>query len=404
MSDVSNSQFYPPKLNPIFTRLIQSISALIAYYMFQVKLETTAEDVAKIKAIDNSRIVYLPNHPTLDDGIILFMLSARLGQLFHYIVAKEVFQGLMGKFLQLIGAYSIKRGLGDRASISQTIQLLQQPKSRVVIFPESGCSYQNDTVMPFRPGAIQLPFSAMNQLAKKEADLPDLYLVPISLKYRYTNQMNEVIEKSLSQLEAVLNLQASNNEFYPRLRNIAEKVLDNIEQEYGTKSEAKDNWNQRIEHLKDRILHECEQQLDLPPKAHLALRERVYKIQSIIAPGDQELTQQQEQAYETLYRSAFRLLNFDAIYDGYVAEKPTPERFLDTLIVLEREVFQIDRPSIKGKRKAFISIGDPINLKNYFSAYQKDKTTTVESLAVSIQKTVQNNVDLMASSSMALVN
>ena len=397
-ASTSNPQFYPSKLNPVFTRLVQSISYLGAYYAYRVELATAAEDIAKIKAIEDKRIVYLPNHPTLDDGAVLFMLSARLGQLFHYIVAKEAFKGLTGKFLQLIGAYSIKRGLGDRASISQTLELLQQPKSRLVIFPEGGCSYQNDTVMPFRSGAIQLPFSAMNQLVKKKGDIPDLYLVPISLKYRYTKQMNWVIEKSLSHLEEALSIQANTTEFYPRLRTIAERVLINIETEYGveTKSITKEDWNQRIEQLKDRVLHECEQQLELTPRAHIPARERVYKIQSIIDSNDRELTKEQEQIYEDLYRSAFRLLNFDAIYDGYVGDNPTPERFLDTLITLEREVFHIEHPSIKGRRKAFISIGDPINLKDYFSAYQEDKTATVESLAASIQQTVQKNVDLMA--------
>ena len=376
----SNPQFYPPKLNPVFTRLVQSISPLFAYYAYQVELVVAAEDIAKIKTIEDHRIVYLPNHPTLDDGIVLFMLSTRLGQLFHYIVAKEVFKGLMGKFLQSIGAYSIKRGLGDRASISQTLELLQQPKSRVVIFPEGGCSYQNDTVMPFRSGAIQLPFSAMNQLVKKEGDIPDLYLVPVSLKYCYTRQMNWVIEQSLSQLEEALSIQVNTREFYPRLRSIAEQILINIEREYGveTKSITKEDWNQRIEQLKNHVLHQSEQQLKLTPKEHIPARERVYKIQSLIDSTNKELTKEQEQTYQTLYRSAFRLLNFDAIYDGYVAENPTPERFLDTLTTLEREVFKIEHPSIKGRRKAFISLGEPINLKDYFSAYQEDKTATVD--------------------------
>lgn len=395
MPDTSNPQFYPPKLNPVFTRLIQSISPLVAYFAYQVELVVTAEDIAKIKAIEDNRIVYLPNHPTLDDGVVIFMLSARLGQLFHYIVAKDNFKGWIGKFLQLIGAYSIKRGLGDRASISQTLELLQQPKSRMVIFPEGGCSYQNDIVMTFRSGAIQLPFSAMNQLVKKEGYLPDLYLVPVSLKYRYTRQMNWVIEKSLSQLEEALNIQANTTEVYPRLRAIAEKILINLEREYGVEG-TKGDWNQRIEQLKDHVLYESEQQLKLTPKEHIPARERVYKIQSIIDSTDKELTKEQEQTYQTLYRSAFRLLNFDAIYDGYVAENPTPERFLETLITLEREVFQIDRPSIKGRRKAFISLGEPINLKDYFSAYQEDKTATVDSLAVRIQQTVQKNVDKLA--------
>ena len=395
MSVASNSspQFYPPKLNSVFTRLVQSISSLIGYYAYQVELVVKAEDLIKIKAIEDQRIVYLPNHPTLDDGIVLFMLSARLGQLFYYIVAKEVFRGWAGKFLQSVGAYSIKRGLGDRPSISQTLELIQQPKSRLVIFPEGGCSYKNDTVMPFRPGAIQLPFSAMNQLVKKEGDIPDLYLVPVSLKYRYTKPMNRVIEQSLSQLEEALSIQKSTSEFYPRLRAIGEKILISIEKEYGVEVTTED-WNSRIERLKDRILHDCEQKLQLLPKDHIPARERVYKIQSIIDSQDEKLTKEQEQTYKALYRSAFRLLNFDAIYDGYVREKPTPERFLDTLTSLEREVFHIEHPSIKGRRKAFVSLGEPINLKDYFSAYQEDKTATVESLAAQIQQTVQQNVDL----------
>ena len=394
-ASTSNTQFYPSKLNPVFTRLVQSIAYLIAYYAYKVELVVTAEDIAKIKAIEDRRIIYLPNHPTLDDGVVLFMLSARLGQLFHYIVAKEAFKGWTGKFLQSIGAYSIKRGLGDRASISQTLELLQQPKSRLVIFPEGGCSYQNDTVMPFRSGAIQLPFRAMNQLVKSEGNIPDLYLVPVSLKYRYTRQMEWVIKRSLSQLEEALGIQVSTKEFYPRLRAIAGKILTNIEQEYSVEVTTED-WNPRIEQLKDHILHECEQQLKLAPKDHIPARERVYKIQSIIDAKDEELTKEQEQTYEALYRSAFRLLNFDAIYDGYVGENPTSERFLDTLTTLEREVFHIEHPSIKGRRKACISLGEPINLKDYFAAYQEDKTTTIESLTTKIQQTVQKNIDLLA--------
>ena len=90
------------------------------------------------------------------------------------------------------------------------------------------------------------------------------------------------------------------------------------------------------------------------------------------------------------------MLNFDAIYDGYVGEKPTSERFLDTLTTLEREVFHIEHPAIKGRRKAFISLGEPINLKDYFAAYQDDKTATIESLTAKIQQTVQKNIDLLA--------
>ena len=145
----------------------------------------------------------------MEDGISLFALSARLGQLFHYVVAYESFKGLLGWFIQRLGCYSIRRGLGDRASISQTISLLKTPQCRLVIFPEGGCSYQNDTIMPFRSGAIQLPMSVLAQLAKKAdspEQIPDLYLVPLTLKYRYLQPMRRVIKTTLDRLETQLQI------------------------------------------------------------------------------------------------------------------------------------------------------------------------------------------------------
>ena len=173
--------FYPPKQKPLMTRLVQSISYPLARVLYQFRLSVSEADIGKVRQIDDSRLVFVCNHPTLEDGISLFVLSARLGQLFHYVVARESFKGLMGWFIQRLGCYSIRRGVGDRTSISQTLSLLKEPRCRLVIFPEGGCSYQNDTIMPFRPGAIQLPMSVLAQLAKKTPDaVPDLYVVPLA--------------------------------------------------------------------------------------------------------------------------------------------------------------------------------------------------------------------------------
>lgn len=95
-------------------------------------------------------------------------------------------------------------------------------------------------------------------------------------------------------------------------------------------------------------------------------------------------------------RSLSRVLNFDAIYDGYVAERPTPERFLDTLIRLERSVFEIDQPVTKGHRQAFLRIGQPVNLRHYRDDYQRDRSATVQRLTHQFQQTVQRNLDMLS--------
>jgi hypothetical protein len=312
----------------------------------------------------------------------------------------------MTKIFQGLRVYSIRRGLVDRPSIAQTIEILTQPNCRLVIFPEGGCSFQNDTVMPFRVGAVQIAFQALSKLAK-QGEISDLYALPVSIKYRYTQDMQRVIHQSLKRLEQAFNLKSSAND-YARLRAIAQQVLVKMEQDYGTYSPSKNelSWDNRISLLRTHILEHCEQQLGISSNPKEAVRERTYKIEYVLKTRVDALESETTSADETsasdrainytlIEKSIKRLLNFDAIYDSYVAENPTPERFLDTLTRLEREVFDIDKPPPKGYRQARVKIGEPVNLKDFFPAYQRDRANTVNAVTLKVQQAVQQNLDLL---------
>ena len=83
-----------------------------------------------------------------------------------------------------------------------------------------------------------------------------------------------------------------------------------------------------------------------------------------------------------------------------MAEAPTPERFLDTLIRLEREVFHIEHAQPKAPRKACFYVGEPINLKDYLDDYQRDRSGTVDRLAIQLQQLMQANLDGINSQSL----
>ena len=397
--------FYPPKQSALIVRLMQSISYPLARVLYKFRISVSESDVGKVRQIDDSRLVFVCNHPTLEDGISVFVLSARLGQMLHYIVARETFKGWMGWLIQRLGCYSIRRGMGDRTSISQTLSLLKEPKCRLVIFPEGGCSYQNDTIMSFRSGAIQMPMSVLAQLAKKTPEaVPDMYVVPLSLKYRYVQSVHHVIEQILSRLETHLKLPAPNSQSgdaamsdYQRLRRIAHQVILQIEDEADIADATGLDWNERIDRLKNAFIEKCESALQIAPNLNLPIRERVYKVQATleeIATGEQlERAVPKGYLWDSLYWDTVRLLNFDAIYDGYVAESPTPERFLDTLTRLEREVFHIEHAQPKAPRRACFHIGDPINLKDYLADYKRDRTGTVDLLAERLRTLMQENLD-----------
>ncbi|MFP4008351.1 MAG: lysophospholipid acyltransferase family protein [Spirulinaceae cyanobacterium] len=390
-----SKNFYAPNINPLLTRIAQSITPLGTYLFYQFNLKVSEDDLAKVKALRHERWVLLCNHPSFQDGIAMFALSGRLGELFHYMVAQEAFEGVFGGIMPRLGCYSIRRGLADRTSIATTLDLLTQPRSRLVIFPEGGCSFQNDTVMPFRTGAIQIPLQAMNRLAKQSQTVPNFYIIPVSLKYRYPQPMQAVIEQSLIRLEKALNLSPDTTEFYPRLRAIAHRVLSNIETEYDLHppQNSSSDWNDRINTLKQKVVNRCENELNLPKGDNLPIRERVYKIQATLDDVTINWESPQNWTQDDLYNATIRLLNFDAIYDGYVASAPTQERFLDTLIRLEREIFGINQPPPKGYRHAICRLGNPINLKDYFEDYKQDKTKTVTSLAQQFEATIQGFLD-----------
>ncbi|MGF1588516.1 MAG: 1-acyl-sn-glycerol-3-phosphate acyltransferase [Pleurocapsa sp.] len=385
-SSKADLKFLPPKRNPLLTRLIQSIAYLVVYLVYKIRVIIDEDDLVKVKAIADHRVVYLPNHSTLDDGLVMFVFSAGIGQLFHYVVAYEAFQGVIGKLMQRVGAYSIRRGVGDRYSIVQTLEILQQPQCKLVIFPEGGCSYQNDTVMPFRSGAIELSFKAIDKLFKHNDVIPDFYLVPVSLKYVYPNATGTQLEQALSRLEKALSLKPAQSDHYLRLREIATQVLKNLEAEYHQIPSNSTNLNLRIKQLKQRMLNYCEKKLELASLSQIPERDRVYRIQSVLS-SLADSAKKPNLNYEHIYQTTVRLLNFDAIYDGYVAEKPTPERYFATIDRLEREIFKIDRPKLKGRRQAIIKIGTLINLKDH---WQVEPNNSVKPQSYSRQQVIDN--------------
>lgn len=399
-------EFYPPQLTLPLVRAVQLLAPWVAYLAYRVELEIDADSLSWLTKLHHQRVLLLANHPTFQDPIVLFLLSARLGQAFYYLSAQELFQSRLGPFFQRMGVYSIQRGGADRASIAQTLELLSQPTTHLVIFPEGGCSFQNDTVIPFRVGGIQIALQALNRLVKQGQPPPDLYVVPIGIKYYYTQSMTPVIERSLTRLEQALEIPTPTNynedngkHDYRRLRAIAAQVLTRIEQEYGI-STSEPSWNQRITALKAHVLTTCEQQLGLTSAAGELDRERVYRIQNLLQSQADALTTSDGTgglALEAMQKAMFRVLNFDAIYDGYVASNPTPERFLDTVIRLEREVFDIDQPPPKGHRQASVRVGEPLNLKDWFANYQRDRAGTIADISSKIQQTVQDMLDLLNS-------
>ncbi len=181
--------FKPPKPSTTAIRVAKALMPLVNRLCLKgLTLDVDAESIAHLKMTDGYPTVLAPNHAARADPAVMFLLSKQLSQQYYYLTARETFGkgkfgGLRSFLLQRFGAYSIVRGTADRNAFRATRELLSERNASVVIFAEGEISRQNDTVMRFERGIVQLCFWALDDMAKAGTSKP-LYVVPIGIKYQ----------------------------------------------------------------------------------------------------------------------------------------------------------------------------------------------------------------------------
>jgi 1-acyl-sn-glycerol-3-phosphate acyltransferase len=393
--------FRPPKRNPLVIALFKmTLRRAIRRKLKVTEIDIAPNDLEKLRSLKGQRSLVTPSHSGGFEPHIIMYLSKLLGDDYNYIAAMEAFEqsAVNGWVMQRLGAYSIIRGAADRPSFQTTRQLLAAGKRWLVVFPEGQTVWQNSTVIPFQQGVIQLAFKAYEDAAKDEDD-PSLFCIPIAIKYVYLRDMHDDIDDSLTRLES--SLFAANNleprPRYERLRRIAEAVLAANENQQGITPDESSSMNERIQNLKERVVARLEQQLQVTPPPGRELLDRIRTLFNTVdrivheepeaSDYERQLASERQQMMATLYDDLWRVLQFVAIYDGYVRESMTVDRFLDVLCLLEMEVFR--ERQIWGPRKARVRVGDPIDLKDHFSSYKADRRAVVQDITLTLESSVR---------------
>jgi hypothetical protein len=251
--------------------------------------------------------------------------------------------------------------------------------------------------MPFHQGAAQLAFWAYEDLAGR-GEPPPLYFVPIAIKYVYMKEMGAEIDRSLASLEGRLSLKPDPRTIpYNRLRRLGEEVLGIIEKEYNVRPEKGVALNERIQRMKELIVSRVETSLGVSPRRDNSLLERIRDLFNAIdhivysdpegPEYERQLHKRRQGEAKELYDDLWRVRHFVALYDGYVRETLSDERFLDVLGLLEREVF--GRIRFWGPRKAIVKVGEPLDLASFFPRYRADKRGALQEVTTSLESSVR---------------
>jgi hypothetical protein len=175
------------------------------------------------------------------------------------------------------------------------------------------------------------------------------------------------------------------------------------EKAQGIKPDPAASMNDRIQNLKSHVAAKIERQLGITPNDRQSLLDRIRAMFNAVdriiydeAPSSEyelRLALERQQMARTLYDDLWRLLQFVAIYDGYVRESMTVERFMDVLGLLEQEIFKTRRTW--GPRKAIMKVGQPIDLKDHAAAYDQNKRETVQNISTQLERDVRQNLEAL---------
>ena len=398
--------FKPPKPNTTLIQVAKAFIPLINRLCLKgLTLDIDAESVTRLKMTDGHPTVLAPNHAARADPAVMFFLSKQASQQYYYMTARETFGkgrfgGLQSFLLQRFGAYSIVRGTADRNAFRATRELLSGGDASLVIFAEGEISRQNDTVMRFERGIVQLCFWALDDMVKAEVHKP-LYIVPIGIKYHYPQDMWDDIDAALTELEEHILPPAGRTpiERYERLRRIGVAIFKTLAAEYQYKVDETVPLDMHIEKLKEQILSHAEKIMGIHSDTDVLTRVRslknivdaeVYKDIEQMTEYERKIHEELLQKFQRFYPDLERLINFISITDGYVAEEQSPERFLDVIIRLEREVFGTSK--MRGPRVASVRVGEPKDLRECYDTYKAEKRETVEQITFELETTVQTLV------------
>lgn len=396
--------YKPPKPNMTTIKVVKTLMPFVnRLFLKGLTLDIDPESISKIKSTQGHSTLIAPNHAASADPAVVFLLSKQISQPFYYMAARETFdRGKLGSIrsflMQRCGVYSILRGTVDRNAFRTTRHILSEGKWPLVIFGEGEISRQNDTVMRFERGLIQFCFWAIDDMKKQNMDRP-LYVVPLGIKYRYTKEMWNDIDAALTALERDILPPTSRTpvERYQRLRRIGIAVLKTLAEEYQFKVDTSASLNEQIQGLKEQILSHAERIMGIQSDNDVLTRVRalknlvdaeVYRDVEQMTEYERKIHEEQLQKFQQFYPDLNRLINFIAISDGYVAEEHSPERYLEVIFRLEKEVF--GAANMRGPRVASIRVGEPKNLLEHYDAYKSHKKETVEKITTELETEVQN--------------
>lgn len=362
------------------------------------RLVFSQETLQQIKGIPRGAgLILVSNHADEMDIRVYMEFARRAGKRFQFMVNAEAFEemhGFAGFWMTRVGCFSVERGGSDSPAKAHALATITRAKEALVMFPEGEIYYLSDQVQDFKTGAVRLGFEALEIMRKKNPNA-SIYILPVSLKYRYEEPVGLAIKRRLKELEDQFQIKPRTTKIQERLQALVQQVIERHHMQDKALSLATHwaKWGEDIRTWRASVLTKLEKKyVKIWTRPSQQLTDRANRLAAAIRDRMQDEPKPEGESLAEL-RKDFEALKRTVWFAGwapqYHLENPSAERLAEGIIKLEREILGVKRPPAMGRRSVVVHAGEPVALDRFFDDYLKDSQEACRKITDHFHETIQ---------------
>ena len=305
----------------------------------------------------------------------------QLGIISCYMAAYDLFhRGKVARWmLPRLGAFSVDREGSDTKALRTATSVLTGGRNALTIFPEGNVYLTNDRVTPFIEGAALVGLRAQKELGAASPVLA----VPVSITYSLIEDGRVEVRRRLEHLAAeagtrLVHARALREEMVRIGLDLLRLQLERHGHSLAGAGAGEAEAPMRM--CAQSIIGRLEDRLGLSPRRPDDLVGRIRKIRTVVhqarTRGDSAMPEAEAEALAREAMLALRVLSYSGTY---VRERPTLDRFAETVEKIAEDWTGRFAPAV-GPRRAVVRLNPPINLAELLPAYAASPRAAIEQL------------------------
>lgn len=354
-------------------------------------------------------VVMFLNHPDRYDPLIAMSLAVFFKEDLHCIAAREVFDwdnGRRGWLFQKLGCYSVNRGARDTRSIQTTKRILIRACHKLAVFPEAEITGDISHVHDFQRSMLHLILWAQRDLARERPE-ESVFILPVATSYQLETDVESSVAKALRVVERRLNShQHTKKDAHLRASALVADLLKCLYHEYKipldeSQSQA-DQTKVIAEQICFRINRYMEMDLDVSISTEQFLHGLRTKVSELIDDEERTSTYHRQlyRGQDAVYQQfLFELDRVEQLLIGHriLSQPPSPFQLCRVVDFLELET--TGKMSAKGRQRASVCIGEPIEVLPFLEPYMNGtKELTIDKLTSLTKESLQKALDVASGS------